>query len=570
MEGNIQLSGSRVILESLLEHNVDTVFGYPGGAIMPLYDALYDYKDRLRHILTRHEQGAVHAAQGYARATGRVGVCFVTSGPGATNTVTGIADAMLDSTPLVVISGQVVSSLLGVDSFQETNFIGITQPISKWNILVRHADEVADAINRAIYIATSGRPGPVVVDITKDAQAGLTELVKLPSQPVIRSYRTAQAPKASLVAEAAAMISEAKRPILLFGQGVILSGAEQELRDFIAKSDIPATSTLLGLSALERDHDHFFGMIGMHGFYAPNMTNSECDLLIAVGMRFDDRVTCSTQHFAQNAKIIHIDIDPAEIDKIINVDLGIVADAKLALQSLTQAIEQGEHSEWIEHMRSLERYEREEVITPDIESTSAEISLCSAVSAVSRAYKGEHITVTDVGQHQMAAARYSQMQHTRSLVTSGGLGTMGFGLPAAIGAAVGCPDREVVLFVGDGGIQMTIQELTTIMQEQIKVKIVLLNNSFLGMVRQWQELFFDRRYSFTPMHNPNFELLARANGIEYGCADSREVLEEEVAKMKSHQGAYLLEMKIAPEDNIFPMVPADRPLNQVLLHADDK
>ncbi len=565
MAESIKIEGTKILLNSLIESGVETVFGYPGGQIMPLYDALYDYSDKIRHILVRHEQAAVHAAQGYARATGRTGVCFVTSGPGATNTVTGIADAMLDSTPIVVITGQVPSPILGVDSFQEINIVGVTHPITKWNILVRRPEEIAPAIAKALYIAGSGRPGPVLVDITKDAQIGLAEWAGLEPCGKLRSYNPAPVADSVKIAKAAKLIDKAKRPMVIFGQGITLSGAQESFKEFLHKSGMPATATLLGLSALECSDPQYIGMIGMHGNYAPNITNNECDLIVAVGMRFDDRVTCNTANFATNAKIIHIDIDPAEIDKIITADVGIVGDAKAVLESLTTLIEERDHSEWLSQLRSYNKEEYEVVVERFVGDGRGEIELHQAVQAVDAAYDGESITVTDVGQHQMVAARYTNFKNPRSLITSGGLGTMGFGLPAAIGAKIACPDKEVVLFVGDGGFQMNLQELATVMQERVGVKIVLINNNYLGMVRQWQQLFFDRRYSFTPMLNPNFSLIAAANDVEYGYCESREDLSEAVAKMKSCEGAYLLEVKVRCNDNVLPMVAPGKALVDIML-----
>ncbi len=560
-----KITGTRVVLNSLIESGVETVFGYPGGQIMPLYDALYDYMDKIRHILVRHEQAAVHAAQGYARATGKVGVCFVTSGPGATNTVTGIADAMLDSTPLVVITGQVPSSILGVDSFQEINIIGVTHPITKWNILVRKAEDIAPAIAKALYIAQSGRPGPVLVDITKDAQIGLAEWNGYKPCEPIRSYNPTPVADSVKIAKAAKLIDKAKRPIMIFGQGITLSGAQRELKAFLDKSGMPATATLLGLSALENSDSHYVGMIGMHGHYGPNITNDQCDLIVAVGMRFDDRVTCNIEGFAQNAKIVHIDIDPAEIDKVISADVGIVGDAKSVLQSLTSLIEERDHMEWLDKMLSYNKEEQRVVVDRHEGDGTGEIHLHHAVQQVDKAYEGKNITVTDVGQHQMVAARYTNFSVPRSLITSGGLGTMGFGLPAAIGAKIGAPERDVVVYVGDGGFQMNLQELATIMQERVAVKIVLMNNNYLGMVRQWQQLFFDYRYSFTPMLNPNFGLIAQANEVGYGFCDKREDLAEAVEKMKAAEGSYLLEVKVKCNDNVLPMVAPGKSLIDIIL-----
>ncbi len=565
MAEQTKIAGTRILLNSLVESGIDTVFGYPGGQIMPLYDALYDYSNEIRHILVRHEQAAVHAAQGYARATGKTGVCFVTSGPGATNTVTGIADAMLDSTPIVVITGQVPSPILGVDSFQEINIVGVTHPITKWNILVRRPEEVAPAIAKALYIAGSGRPGPVLIDITKDAQIGLADWEGLQPCETIRSYNPAPVAHSVKIAKAAQLIDRAKRPMVIFGQGVTLSGAQEEFKKFLNKSGMPATATLLGLSALECSDPHYIGMIGMHGNYAPNITNQECDLILALGMRFDDRVTCNPANFGTNAKVIHIDIDPAEIDKIITADVGIVGDAKAVLESLTTLIEQRDHSEWLERLHAYNREEKSIVVDQYVGDGTGEIELHQAVQAVNDLYDGDLITVTDVGQHQMVAARYTNFKNPRSLITSGGLGTMGFGRPAAIGAKIACPEKEVVLFVGDGGFQMNLQELATVMQEQVGVKIVLINNNYLGMVRQWQQLFFDYRYSFTPMLNPNFSLIAEANGVEYGYCESREELAAAVAKMKECEGSYLLEVKVRCNDNVLPMVAPGKSLVDIML-----
>ena len=558
------LTGSQALIESFLREGVETLFGYPGGAIIPVYDALYDYRDRLRHILVRHEQGAVHAAQGYARVSGRVGVCLVTSGPGATNTVTGLADALMDSTPLVLVTGQVGSTLLGTDAFQETNFVGITQAVTKWNCQVKYPEEIPAAIAKAFYIARSGRPGPVVVDITKDAQCA-TAPFRYERITSIRSYAPALTPDARRIEEAARLIDEARRPLAMIGQGAILGNAEAELRAFLDRSGMPAASTLLGLSALPSDDPRNVGMLGMHGNYGPNIKNKECDLLVAVGMRFDDRVTGDPAAFGPNARIIHLEIDPSEIDKIVHADVPLVGDVKRTLPLLTERIRPRDHSAWIEEFRACDRIEYERVVRRAIRPDGGRIRMGEAVDAVARAYDRDAVRVTDVGQQQMFAARYFGFRRSRSVVTSGGLGTMGFGLPAAIGAKLGAPDREVVLFAGDGGLQMTIQELATIFQSHVCVKIVLLNNSFLGMVRQWQELFYDRRYSSTEMVNPDFGLIARANGIEYRCVERRGELPQAVAAMKAHAGAYLLEVRVENEENVFPMVPAGAPVSDIRL-----
>ena len=557
------LTGSQALIESFLREGVETLFGYPGGAIIPVYDALYDYRDRLRHILVRHEQGAVHAAQGYARVSGRVGVCLVTSGPGATNTVTGLADALMDSTPLVLVTGQVGSTLLGTDAFQETNFVGITQAVTKWNCQVKYPEEIPAAIAKAFYIARSGRPGPVVVDITKDAQCA-TAPFRYERITSIRSYAPTLTPDARRIEEAARLIDEARRPLAMIGQGAILGNAEAELRAFLDRSGMPA-ATLLGLSALPSDDPRNVGMLGMHGNYGPNIKNKECDLLVAVGMRFDDRVTGDPAAFGPNARIIHMEIDPSEIDKIVHADVPLVGDVKRTLPLLTERIRPRDHSAWIEEFCACDRIEYERVVRRAIRPDGGRIRMGEAVDAVARAYDRDAVMVTDVGQQQMFAARYFGFRRSRSVVTSGGLGTMGFGLPAAIGAKLGAPDREVVLFAGDGGLQMTIQELATIFQSHVCVKIVLLNNSFLGMVRQWQELFYDRRYSSTEMVNPDFGLIARANGIEYRCVERRGELPQAVAAMKAHAGAYLLEVRVENEENVFPMVPAGAPVSDIRL-----
>ena len=560
----VRMTGSRALLESFLIEGVDTLFGYPGGAIIPVYDALYDYRDRLRHILVRHEQGAVHAAQGYARVSGRVGVCLVTSGPGATNTVTGLADALMDSTPIVLITGQVGSSLLGTDAFQETNFIGITQAVTKWNCQVKRAEEIPAAIAKAFFVARSGRPGPVVVDITKDAQCGVAPF-HYKRVTSIRSYVPVSEPDPARLDEAARLIDEAQRPLVMVGQGVLLGNAEAQLRAFLEKSGMPVASTLLGLSAVPTDAPQYVGMLGMHGNYGPNIRNRECDLIVAVGMRFDDRVTGSPAHFAENARVIHLEIDPAEIGKIIPADVPVAGDVRQTLPMLTERIHSRDHSAWIEGFRVCDRIERERVIDKALHPAGGRIHMGEAVDTVARAYANDAVVVTDVGQQQMFAARYFGFRRTRSLVTSGGLGTMGFGLPAAIGAKLGAPERDVVLFVGDGGLQMTIQELGTIFQSKVPVKIVLLNNSFLGMVRQWQELFYDSRYSFTELTNPDFGMIARANGLGYRRVESREELADAVDEMKASQEAFLLEVCVESQENVFPMVPAGAPAAEIRL-----
>ena len=558
-----RISGSEAVIRSFLAEGVETIFGYPGGAIIPVYDALYDYRDKIDHVLVRHEQCALHAAQGYARATGKTGVCIVTSGPGATNTVTGLADAMLDSTPIVLISGQVASSTLGTDAFQEINFIEITNSVTKWNCQVKRAEDIPEAIARAFYIASSGRPGPVVVDITKDAQNGMMNFEYKP-KTFIRSYIPHHEVNNDQILEAARLINLSRKPMALIGQGVILGGAEQELKEFLEKSGIPAAATLLGLSALPTDHPQYVGMLGMHGNYGPNIKNRDCDLLIAIGMRFDDRVTGDPSQFGINAKVIHLEIDPAEVNKIIYADVPVLGDVKKTLPMLTEKVTKNDHSAWIDEFRVCANIEREDVIEPAIEPRGAHLRMGEVVDAVSKQFD-DAILVTDVGQQQMFASRYFRFKRSRSIITSGGLGTMGFGLPAAIGAKIGAPERDVCLFVGDGGLQMTSQELGTIYQSQVGVKIILMNNGFLGMVRQWQELFYDRRYSFTELTNPDFELLAKANRIPYRCVERHEDLADAVKEMHDTEGAFLLEVRVEKEENVFPMVPAGQPVHNIRL-----
>ena len=558
-----RISGAEAVIRSLIAEGVDTMFGYPGGAIISVYDALYDYRDQLNHILVRHEQCAVHAAEGYARATGRTGVCMVTSGPGATNTVSGLADAMLDSTPIVLITGQVASNTLGTDAFQEINFIEITNSITKWNCQVKRAEDIPEAIARAFYVASSGRPGPVVVDITKDAQTGMLDFEYTPTK-FIRSYMPNNEIDDNQILEAARLINFARKPLALVGQGVILGGAEKELLAFLEKSGIPATSTLLGMSAVPSNHPQFVGMMGMHGNYGPNIKNRDCDLLIAIGMRFDERATGKPTNFGINAKIIHMEIDPAEVNKLIYADVAVMGDVKKTLPLLTEKIAKNDHSAWIDEFRVCANIEREDVIEPAIERRGEQLRMGEVVDAVSQQFD-DAIIVTDVGQQQMFASRYFNFKRSRSIITSGGLGTMGYGLPAAIGAKIGMPDREVCLFVGDGGLQMTSQELGTMYQSQVGVKIVLMNNGYLGMVRQWQELFYDRRYSFTELVNPDFELLAKANHLEYRYVDKHEDLDDAVKEMRNAKGAFLLEVRVQKEENVFPMVPAGQPLENIRL-----
>ena len=558
------ITGAEAVLRSLVAENVDTVFGYPGGAIMPIYDALYNYADKVNHILVRHEQGAVHAAQGYARTSGKVGVCFATSGPGATNLVTGLADAMIDSTPVVCITGQVSSKLLGTDAFQETDVIGISMPITKWNFQVAKTEEIPAALAKAFYIARSGRPGPVLIDITKDAQFGEAEF-KYSKCKKIRSYSPHPELKMDAIESAAALINKAKKPFLLVGQGVILSKAENELLVFAEESGIPVASTLLGLGAFSTDHPLYMGFLGMHGNYAPNIKTNECDVLIAVGMRFDDRVTGDVSRYAKQAKIIHIDIDAGEINKIVKTEVAIHADAKEALAALTIRVEAKKYPEWLNEFKECSEKEYETVIKNELFLQKKGLKMAQVVNLLSEKTKGEAVIVTDVGQHQMVTSRYYQYKKSNSNITSGGLGTMGFGVPAAIGAKLGNPKRTVIAVIGDGGFQMTIQELGTILQSEVDIKIIILNNNFLGMVRQWQELFFEKRYSFTEIVNPNFTGIAKAYGIASEKIANPLMLNEAMDKMLKHKGPYLLEVIVEKEGNVFPMVPQGASVSEIRL-----
>ena len=559
-----RIKGSEAIVRILLEEGVDTAFGYPGGAIMPVYDALYDHQEKIKHVLARHEQGAIHAAQGYARASGKVGVCLATSGPGATNLITGIADAQIDSTPVVCITGQVAASLLGSDAFQETDVIGISMPVTKWNYQVTSAAEIPEALSKAFYIARSGRPGPVVVDITKNAQFEEFDF-EYKKTTHIRSYVPVPKLDMEKVKEAAEAIDNAKRPYILFGQGVILGNAEKEFKTFIEKTGIPSAWTIMGLSALETDHPLNVGMLGMHGNYGPNLLTNECDVLIAIGMRFDDRVTGNLDKYAKQAKVIHLEIDPAKIDKNVPADIPVLGDAKESLIELTKLVKPNSHEEWLQRFRDCDAMEQEKVIKEELNPNTEILSMGEVVRIINEKTQGDAIIVTDVGQHQMVACRYSKFTKSKSNITSGGLGTMGFGLPAGIGAALGAPDRTVISIVGDGGLQMTIQELATIYQTKPKVKVLLLNNEFLGMVRQWQQLFFDKRYSSTEMINPDFQTLAKGFYIPTNKVTERENLEAAIEEFIDYDGAYFLEVMVGKENNVFPMVPSGSGVAEIRL-----
>jgi acetolactate synthase-1/2/3 large subunit len=561
-----RITGSKAVILSLLEEGVDTIFGYPGGAIMPIYDALYDFDKQVTHILTRHEQGAVHAAEGYAKVTGKAGVCFATSGPGATNLITGIADAMIDSIPLVCITGQVASPLLGTDAFQESDVVGISMPITKWNYQITNADEIPEAIAKAFYIAQSGRPGPVLLDIAKDAQIQEIDF-NYKKCTKIRSYIPEHPVDPFKVKAAAWLIDQAKKPLLLFGQGVIIAQAEAELKAFVEKTGIPAAWTLLGLSAMPSDHPLNVGMLGMHGNYGPNIKTNEADLIIAVGMRFDDRVTGKVSEYAKNAKIIHLEVDPAEIDKIIKTDVAILGTAKKSLAMLLDNVKKNKHDAWVQEFRDCDKIEFEKVIDKDIRPDKVGLTMGEAVRITSEKTNNNAVLVTDVGQQQMVASRYFKFTQSKSNVTSGGLGTMGYAIPAAMGAQLGAKDRTVCCFVGDGGFQMTLQELGTIVQNKLPVKIVLLNNNFLGMVRQWQQLFFEKRYSFTELQNPDFIMIGKGFGMEGHKVTKREELSDGIQKMLDHDGPYLLEVVVEKEDNVFPMVPSGASVSDIILEA---
>ena len=556
------ITGAEALMRSLEHQGVDTLFGYPGGSIMPVFDALYDHRNTLNHILVRHEQGAAHAAQGFARVSGKVGVCLVTSGPGATNTVTGIADAMIDSTPLVVIAGQVATSFLGTDAFQEVDLVGITQPIAKWSYQIRRAEDVAWAVARAFYIARSGRPGPVVLDFAKNAQVEKTKYEPT-TVDFVRSYVPVPAIDMEAVKAAAELINQSERPFVLVGQGVELGHAQCELRAFIEKADLPAGRTLLGLSALPTDHPLNKGMLGMHGNLGPNINTNKCDVLIAVGMRFDDRVTGNLETYAKQAKVIHFDIDPAEIDKNVKTDVAVLGDCKQTLAAVTALLKENKHTEWIDSFKEYEQVEEEKVVRLELHPATEALSMGEVARAVSEATNHEAVLVTDVGQNQLLAARYFKYKKERSIVTSGGLGTMGFGLPAAIGATFGAPERTVCAFMGDGGLQMNLQELGTVMEQRAPVKIICLNNNYLGNVRQWQAMFFNRRYSFTPMMNPDYMQIAAAYRIPSRRVFTRQELGEAVCEMLATDGPFLLEVCVVEEGNVLP----GGSVNQMLLEC---
>lgn len=564
MSKTSRITGAEAVIRCLLEEGVDLIYGYPGGAIMPVYDELYKYQDRLTHVLTRHEQGATHAAQGYARTSGKVGVAIATSGPGATNLVTGIADAQIDSTPMVCITGQVASHLLGSDAFQETDIIGISTPVTKWNIQVTKAEDIPAVMAKAFYIARSGRPGPVLVDITKDAQ--FTEFdFSYTKCKGVRSYRAIPKTDPVSLQEAAALINAAEKPMIVWGQGVILGEAEKEFKDFVEKSGIPAAWTILGVSALETDHDLNVGMVGMHGNYGPNKLTNECDLLIAVGMRFDDRVTGNLETYAKQAKVIHFEIDPAEVNKNVYVDVAVMGSVKTTLKDILPLIDKKTYSSWLSEFEAFDKIEQEKVIQEELYPTKEGMSMGEVIRNINEVTNGDAVVVTDVGQHQMMAIRYAKFTRSKSNITSGGLGTMGFALPAAIGAKMGAPDRQVIAIIGDGGYQMTIQELGTIFQNKTGVKIVVLNNEFLGMVRQWQELFFENRYASTKMTNPDFVKIAEGYSIPANRVTERANLAEAVKTMLETDGPYFLEVCVEKENNVFPMIPTGASVSDIRL-----
>ncbi|CAN1509334.1 IlvB Thiamine pyrophosphate-requiring enzymes [acetolactate synthase, pyruvate dehydrogenase (cytochrome), glyoxylate carboligase, phosphonopyruvate decarboxylase] [Flavobacteriaceae bacterium] len=562
-------TGSLAVIDALLSESVDTIFGYPGGAIMPIYDALYDFKDKLNHILVRHEQGAIHAAQGYARVSGKTGVVFATSGPGATNLVTGLADAQIDSTPLVCITGQVFALLLGTDAFQETDIINITMPITKWNYQITDASEIPEILAKAFYIAKTGRPGPVLIDITKNAQLQLFEYIGYRPCIHVRSYRPEPIVRMEYIEKAATIINNAKKPFVIFGQGVILGNAEKEFANFIEKAGLPAAWTIMGMSAMPTDHPLGVGMLGMHGNYGPNVLTNECDVLIAVGMRFDDRVTGRLDKYAKQAQIIHLDIDPAEIDKNVQTTVPVWGNCKETLTLLTELLDTKTHPEWMNEFEIRKEKETTTLITKELNPTEGGLTMGEVMNVLNELTDGNAVIVTDVGQHQMVACRYTKQNISRSNITSGGLGTMGFALPAAIGAKFGAPERHVVAIMGDGGAQMNIQELGTIMQFKPNVKILILNNSFLGMVRQWQELFHEKRYSFTDIQSPDFVKVANAYGIDGKQISKRYELRASLKEMLDHPSSFLLEVAVLHEDNVFPMVPQGKGVAEIVLSKEE-
>ena len=561
----VTISGSEAVMEAFVAEGVETIFGYPGGAIMPIYDALYDYHDQMEHILVRHEQGAIHAAQGYARTSGKTGVVFATSGPGATNLVTGLADALIDSTPVVCVTGQVFAHLLGTDAFQETDIINITTPVTKWNYQVTNAEEIPEVLAKAFFIAKSGRPGPVLIDITKNAQVQKFNYKGYCKCDFIRSYRPKPFVRKEYIEQAAQLINQAEKPFVIFGQGVILGKAEKEFKTFIEKAGIPSAWTIMGLSALPSDHPLNVGMLGMHGNYAPNVLTNECDVLIAVGMRFDDRVTGRLDKYAKQAKVIHLDIDPAEIDKNVKTTVPVWGDCKETLPLLTELIQNKVYPQWLQKFKDLEKEEINACINKELHPTSEQMTMGEVIDTLNELTKGDAVIVTDVGQHQMVACRYAKFVKSKSNITSGGLGTMGFALPAAIGAKFGVPDRTVVAVIGDGGFQMTIQELGTIMQTGIDVKLLILNNQFLGMVRQWQELFHSKRYSFVDIESPDFVQVAKGYRIEGKSISDRKDLKMALTDMLNYKGSYLLEVMVGKENNVFPMVEAGTSVSDIRL-----
>ena len=558
------ISGAEAVIKCLLAEGVDLIYGYPGGAIMPIYDELYKYQDQLQHVLTRHEQGATHAAQGFARVTGKVGVAMATSGPGATNLVTGIADAQIDSTPMVCITGQVGKHLLGSDAFQETDIVGISTPVTKWNYQITEASEIPEILAKAFYIARSGRPGPVLIDITKNAQFDTFDF-EYQKCTSIRSYKAVPTVDENQLKAAAKLINAAKKPMIIFGQGVILGEAELEFKTFIEKTGIPSTWTILGLSALPSKHPLNAGMVGMHGNYAPNILTNECDVLIAIGMRFDDRVTGNLATYAKQAKVIHFDIDPAEIDKNVKTTVAVLGDVKETLAQILPFAHSTSHENWMQEFKKLDAIEFDKVIKEELYPTKEGITMGEVIKEINTVTKGEAVIVSDVGQHQMFACRYAEFNQTKSNITSGGLGTMGFALPAAIGAKMGAPEREVIAIIGDGGYQMTIQELGTIFQTKAAVKIVVLNNEFLGMVRQWQQLFFDKRYASTEMVNPDFVTIAKGYHIEANRVTKRATLRESIEEMIACKDSYFLEVCVEKENNVFPMIPTGASVSEIRL-----